>query len=164
MPQTAYISVDELDAFQFHDARLESIRVEGSDLVWDVADLNVIQGTSQNPDGPDQCVDALIRFDTGYISELVFPSYRQSTNGVKNVTVPEKKVPPRQFGDILKTLLFGPCFIMELEEVVKTADGYSARFLVDGSAPDWLLITLRFRSVTVTWDRFEGPAWYVNWP
>lgn len=163
MDQPAYISVDELDAFQFHDARLESIRAEGQDLVWDVADLNVIQRNSQNPDGPDQCVDAVLRFGMGEITDLTFPSYQLSTRKVKNVTVPEKKVLPRQFGDVLKTQLTESCYIVELEEAVKTDSGYSARFLVDGPS-GWLLISLRFRSVTVTWDRFKGPAWYVNWP
>ena len=163
MDQFTYISVDELDAFQFHDARLESIKTEGQDLVWNVADLNVVQGNSQNPEGPDQRVDAAIRFAAGEITDLTFPSYQLSTSKVKNVAVPEKKVLPRQFGDVLKTLLSGPCFIMELEELKKTPEGHSARFLVDGP-PSFLSVTICFRHVTVTWERFEGPAWYVNWP
>lgn len=163
MSQPTYISVDELNTFQFHDARLEGIKTEGQDLVWNVADLNVIQGNSQNPDGPDQCVDAVIQFAAGQITELIFPAYQQSTSKAKNVTFPEKKVPPQQFGDVLNTLVSGSCYILKLEELRKVPEGYSARFLVDGPL-NWLTITVCFCSVTVTWDRFMGPAWYVNWP
>ena len=163
MSRPAYVSTGELDTFHFHDACLEGIKKVDQGLVWTVSALNVTQSNSLNPDGPDQCVDATILFEDGKIAELIFPAYVHSTSKAKGVLVSERKVPPQQFDEVLGTLLSKPCYILELEELNKTSDGYSARFFLSGS-PYCLVITVRFRSVTVTWDAFQGPAWYVNWP
>lgn len=72
-----FCSVDELDAFHFHDASIEQIRLEGTRFIWLVDGINAMTTNSQNDHSKDMCTkQATMVFENAAIEKIEFGAYK----------------------------------------------------------------------------------------
>lgn len=160
-----YISRDELESFQFHDARLKEVRFTPEGIVWTVSDLDTTTENSQNSSDIDLCIDAArLVFEKGMITEMVtLASQTFSAEGKLIADDPARTMEPSCFSQVFSATANRPIYIQSLESLAEIPGGYSAQFLLD-FGPELIDTTIQFQSVRVEWDGFCGPAWYVGWP
>lgn len=160
-----YISRDELESFQFHDAELKEMRCAPEGIVWTVSLLNVTTENSQNSSNTDLCVDtARLVFEKGIIVEMItLASQTFSAEGKLIADNPARIIEPSRFPQVFSATANQPIYIQSLETLIKISDGYSAQFLLDFGR-ELINTTIQFQSASVEWDTFCGPAWYVGWP
>lgn len=160
-----YISRDELETFQFHDARLKEVRFTPEGIVWTVSDLNATTENSQNSSSTDLCMDTTrLAFEKGVITEMVTVAFQ--TFSVEDKLIaddPVRTMEPPCFSQVFSARANRSIYIQSLESLVEIPGGYAAQFLLD-FGPDLINTTIQFQSVRVEWDGFCGPAWYVGWP
>ena len=162
---TVYISRDELDSFEFHDSELKEVRFAPEEIVWTVSFLNATTENSQNLSNTDLCMDtARLVFKKGVVTEMItLASQTFSAEGQLIADHPARNIEPSCFAEIFSSMANRSIYIQSLEALVKIPAGYSAQFVLDFGR-ELIDTTIQFQSVSVEWDAFCGPAWYVGWP
>ena len=158
-----YSVKDQLDIFEFHDARLELLRYEKTtgDLVLSAKYLNIHKDTKQNPSEHHMEIkDALIHF-TNFRNLTIDTDgiYRKEENGD---LIPIEE-PVNMSGDAaLKFLLeklSSNCFF-EVFELTKEEDG--TYYMPVSTMTQGFNARFSFDSVIIAWDEYNGWAWYES--
>ena len=161
-----YTSIDELEHFEFHDAELQSLALEESDMVWVAKNVNVTTANSQNDHPTDMCIkNASLLFESAKIESIVFCEYTiHDANGVLIEHVKPLKASPDEFNAILRESLDSYCFIRDRytkDELASDRRKYTTTFTIDGGAGVYDL-TFSYDRVIVSWDELDGKAWYED--
>lgn len=159
-----YTAINELNFFDFHDAELQKIDINGDSLIWRLCSLNATTQNSQNSFNEDMCIkEAEVIFEHFNIEEIVFPAYEvyDSDNNLIE-SVESITANPNEYDDILKKTLDSYCYIYSMEELSKLGnDKNKVCFNIDGGAGDYY-ITLSYSKSIIHWNEYEGKAWYEN--
>ncbi len=159
-----YISIDELEHFEFHDAEVVSIELKDQCMKWMTRNINATKENTQNSFQIDMCVpEAEIIFETVEIKSIIFGEFKVF-NANHELIRHEKprEACPGEFASILSESLSTYCWIFEMEK--EPADGkhkYAAAFTIDGGA-GCFDIQLAFDRVVISWNEFSGKAWYED--
>lgn len=163
-----YISIDEMEHFSFHDAELISIDLLDQSMKWVTKHINATTENTQNSHPTDMCVaEAEIVFETVEIKSIIFCEYKMFDSNHKLVKHEKpREAPPCEFDSILRESLSAYCWINGMHTESAPTDGkhkHSVTFSIDGGAGffDMLLV---FDRVVISWDKFDGKAWYVDAP
>lgn len=164
-----YQSVNELDAFAFHDAFINDLDFSTDNMVWRISDLNATVNNSQNNGDTDLCISsARMTLQNAKISEIKFSGY--SIYNDKNELlekVDERIADEAEYAEIIqKTSQKGKtswAFFQGLEKTGMHGDKFYAQFLIDSTA-GYFYMTVEFDRAEVVWDRFSGLAWYEKPP
>ena len=159
-----YLSMNELDHFQFHDAEIEKMILIDNQMTWEVSDVNAITSNTQNDFPKDMCIkNAVMEFEDVCIISLVYSAY--------DVYGPEKKLiksveaipaKPDEYNDILRQSSDNYCYMQGMESLLKIGDEkYQACFLID-NVDDMYYLTFTFSKSTISWDEYSGEAWYEH--
>lgn len=160
-----YRSMDELEAFAFHDGEIRSVQRDGDDLIFQVEGINATTENSQNTAACDLCIDqARMLFSNAELTAIrVFVEAKRPTpnNVVMELSPP---LPDRDtYWDILQEAIGTTGAIILSMEDLQTYNGKTAvTFLLEG-ASDVFQLTILYNQVQIDWNDFSGPAWYVNW-
>lgn len=159
-----YISIDELNYFDFHDAQLQKIDIDCDSLRWRLSSLNATTQNSQNSFNEDMCIkEAEVIFEHFNIEEIVFEAYKvydSDNNLIESVEAIAAN--PNEYDNIFKKTLDSYCYIYSMEELSKLEDKKNmVCFNIDGGAGDYY-ITLSFYKSIVQWNEYNGKAWYEN--
>ena len=156
--------VNELNNFDYHDARLKMMQWDGSRFVWAVSAINATTKNSQNSFSKDMCIaDATLVFDDARIESIAFGGYKtvdSTGNLIKSVAPRAAK--PDEYKEILAKTPNSYSYIYSMGKYETTKDGgYIACFDIDGGAGSYNL-TIVFSKSAVCWDEFSGEAWYEH--
>ena len=164
-----YMTVNELQNFNYHDAQLKAMDWRGRDFVWLSDRINASTENSQNSYPTDMCIDsAEIVFKDACIESIVFSGYKTyGAGGALLKSVEAETAAPHEYDNILKKTLAPSNFIycMEEKSYVKVKDDrFSASFNIGGG--DFVgmgyVITISFSEAIVSWDKFSGETWYES--
>ncbi len=160
----SYVSVDELDRFQFHDAQLRDISFEQDAMIWEVSAINATTDNTQNAFPTDMCVkEAKMVFVNVQISQIIFAAYKVfDSNRVLLQSVEASEADPADYIDILKrTITDGYAYLMGASQLMQDPHACTACFGVDGGAGCFDM-TFTYTRVIVEWEEYDGKAWYEN--
>lgn len=150
-----YISVNELDTFHFHDAILDRLSFEGNDMVWHVRYLGVVMANTQNR----HLTDMTIKEAKVMLHDIEFTPFYHPNTGILPATTPEELF--RLFLDAGQTV-FSYFFSAPSDEQGRQC-GNVEWMLYESSIIDFLFdFSVRFSRLTVEWDEFDGPAYWVR--
>ena len=149
-----YNSINQLDQFEYHDAHIENIKIDGTTMIWQLQELNIKATAPENCKDIDLCIkEAFITFDNCTIESVI------TAECIKM----EQRIPSRLVSkNEYKTALNSCHTIFNMEECEKTDSFYRATFDLLASGYDDYIITLNFNQASVVWDTYSGPAWYVK--
>ncbi len=163
-----YRSVNELEHFAFHDATILRMELTGRDMVWFAKDVNVSTDNSQNPHPTDMCLgEATVAWEGFAIRSLEIGGYdAYDYDGTLVQHVDKQVIPPAEHLSYLTATVNEYCWIfgLRLIEVPEGDDhAYVAAVTLSGHF-DVFDMVLAFDKAVVSWDTFNGKAWYVDWP
>lgn len=152
-----YCAENQLELFEFHDARLELIRFGGGELVVSAKHLNIHKHTDQNPSDCDmEIACATITFQS-YCAFSYEPdrTWETGADGKSCPIGPEVLYRGQEAEErILAEFKRG----IEVFSFGK-ADG--ARYYVEGfGTVPFFTMEFGFTAVTVAWDAYAKKAWY----
>lgn len=104
-----YITINELNHFNFHDAELQKINLNNGNMIWQLSLVNATIQNSQNSFNEDMCIkEAEIVFENFNIEKIVFGAYKvYDSNNVLIKSVESKIEPPEfEIEPIKKSLVF----------------------------------------------------------
>lgn len=159
-----FVSINELDCFQFHDAEITEIKLINNRMLWKVSAINTMMTNTQNNNLKNMCIEsALMTFEDILIEKLEFWAYKtydSSNNLIKSVAA--TCAMPEEYEEILSKSTSSYCYIYSMNELLNIADKkYRVSFDIDGGAGDYCL-TFTFSRSTVEWNNFSGEAWYEH--
>ncbi len=155
-----YKSVNSLQDFEFHDASMEFVSFRNGQLVVAVKHLNVHKNTEQNGQDKDMEIEqAQMTFENFSVKH--YENMRAQELG-DDGTYHDVEPVIAYVNEAAQEKLFS---LWNKDLWVLALDRYDDElYYMDVDA--WLctMFTIRFcfDSVTVTWDDFSGPAWYVK--
>ncbi|MBQ4451424.1 MAG: hypothetical protein II912_03535 [Clostridia bacterium] len=153
-----YRSVDSLRDFEFHDAKWTLVSHGDGSLVGDVKYLNIHQDAEQNTADCDMEIEnARITFFAFRVTvfKLVFP-VTVDTTGIRHPAEPPVIFEGRQAFEALLNEMKDEMTIYHFSE---TGDG---KWLIEGCGDSpFFEARIDFESVSVEWDAYRRPAWYV---
>ncbi len=161
-----YVSIDELERFEFHDAELISIEQNEPCMKWITKGINATKENTQNHFQFDMCVsESDVVFESVEIKSITFAEIK--TYNVNHELIQHEK--PREasktdYTSILNESTSAFCWIQGMCMEKAPADGkhkYAATFTLDGCA-GYFHILLHFDRVVISWNEFSGKAWYED--
>ena len=163
-----YVSIDELEHIVYHDAEVVNIKMKDQCMTWMTKSINVTTDNTQNSYPNDMCVaDAEIVFESFEIKSLIFSekgTFDANNNYIRTAT--QREASPSKYASILSKSTIEYCWIQGMHMVEVPADG-KHRFAADFSIvtdDDVFDILLEYDHVVISWDAFNGNAWYVDNP
>ena len=159
-----YVAKDQLEIFEFHDAELELLRYEKStgELVVSAKYLNILNNTKQNPsDHHMEIKEATIYFNNFTVLSLETSeqySYNEK-NELISVKEGEKLSENEAWEYFFEKLTCGDCFsILGL-----TKSENEIYIMTANTMTDAFDIRFTFDRVIITWNEYEGWAWYEEY-
>jgi len=159
-----YITIDELNHFEYHDAEIKKIDFSNGNMIWHLSAVNATKENSQNSFDKDMCIkDAEIVFEHFNLVKIVFNAYKvYDSNNVLIESVEAKIANPDEYNAILNNTLLSYCYISSMEELPMNEDKeYQICFDIDGGAGGYYL-TLSYSKSIAQWDEYSGKAWYED--
>ena len=148
-----YISINQLEQFDFHDSSWELQSREGNDVTFDAANLNIHKDTEQNDEDFDMEISAARVTFRGF-RLIHFEPGRSWTTDEKGNSLP---VGPR----ILQTGEEGMARLAETSFQVFHLEREGDHWELGGSGVEpYFTVEFDFDSVEITWDSYAGKAWY----
>ncbi len=160
-----FISKNNLDEFEFHDAYITNICIKDKSLYWKVGDLNVTTSNSRNHNDTDMCIDeAEIIFEDYEIKTMTLLGHSSYEPGA---TEPSEVVENRLYTtkeiDAEMKQSIGDCYFYFNYLIYHKQIGKGeAQFLYSDNYGKCLEIVMQFSNVTIKWDDYVGKAWYVD--
>jgi hypothetical protein len=103
-----YKSINELDAFSFHDAEIEEITMTETEMIWFVSDINATTKNTQNDNSKDMRIEiAMMKFENVSIESLIFSAsktYGPDKKPIKSVEAMPAE--PEKYAEILNNAGF----------------------------------------------------------
>lgn len=163
-----YTSIDELAHFEYHDAEVVNIEMKDQCMTWTTKSINATTENTQNSYPTDMCIaDAEIVFKSIEIKRLIFcESGVVDANNNYIQTTMQREANPAEYASILTESVNGYCWIHGMHMVETPTDGkhrYCADFSIVAN-DDVFDILLEFDHVVISWDAFNGKAWYEDSP
>ena len=163
-----YQSVNELGHFAFHDATILRMELTGQDMVWVAKDVNVTTANPHNPYPTDRCLDEATIAWVGFAirSIVIRESSAYNYDGTLIEHVDPKRIPPDEQLSFLRHTIDEYCWIHGVSITETPADGkhgFAAIITLCGEI-DIFDMELAFEKAVVSWDTFNGKAWYVDRP
>ena len=164
-----YVSIDELEHFEFHDAEVVSIELKDQCMIWIAKRINATKENTQNHYPADMCVaESEIVFESVEIKGITFLGYK--VFNAEHVLIHHEKpqeANPDEFASILNDSLSQYCQYcrihgMGMEQAPE--DGkhkYSATFTIDAGTRVFDIL-LDFDRAVISWNEFNGKAWYED--
>lgn len=155
-----YRSVNSLQDFEFHDAWMKFVSFQNGQLVVTVKNLNIHKGTEQNDRNEDmEIAEARITFENFLVKRYEnLRAQRLGEDGKYRYIEPEviyadEAAHGKWFSVWDRDLTILSCNLCaDGKCCIEFDDRISVMFTV------WF----NFDLVTVEWDEFNGPAWYVR--
>jgi len=154
-----YKSINELDAFSFHDAEINEATLSETEMIWSVSDINATTKNTQNDNSKDMRIEnAVMKFENVSIKSLVFSASKTYGPDKKLIkSVEAMPAEPEKYAEILSKT----GFIFGVDEYRQKPDNtYSVRFNIDGT--EIYNLTFSFSKSIIEWDEFSGEAWYEH--
>lgn len=159
-----FLSVDELDTFEFHDARFQSIEIGTENMTWELEQVNVTTKNSQNNFDVDMEAGVLLlSFKNWKATRIEYygsKTYDQKGNLIK--AEPGIIASVEDYHKILTAIPVNHGWISRISRYNKDQD--FNKFTIDIlTHSDSLIVDLEYSEVKAEWDVFLSEAWYVNW-
>ena len=159
-----FISTNELDCFQFHDATIKEITLADNTMAWKVLDINAMTTNTQNNNEKDMCIkEATMFFDEILIGKIEFGAYAtydSDRNLIQSVGARTERA--EEYDKILRESTDKFCFIYGMDGFVKLEDErYRVCFNIDCGVGNYYL-TFSFSESIVKWAEYSGEAWYEH--
>ena len=161
-----YVSIDELEHFEYHDAEVVNIELEDQSMIWITKWINATKENTQNSFQIDMCVaEAKVIFETVAIKRIIFGEYGIFNANHEYIQLEKpREANPSEFATILNDSLSKYCRIHGMGMEKAPADGkhkYSVTFTIDGGAGVFDIL-LDFDRAVISWNEFNGKAWYED--
>lgn len=158
-----YTAINELKEFQFHDAQIIEMKRMEHNMIWNVSSINALTTNTQNDYPKDMCVkDAVMVFEDPYIEKLEFGAYKLYDSNHKLIESSQAVVAkPEEYDEILTGSTSCYCFLFGMDDLQNIGERYRACFDIDGGAGHFSL-TFTFSKSIVSWDEYDGAAWYEH--
>lgn len=159
-----YVAIDELEHFEYHDAEIVSIELKEHCMKWMTKHINATKENTQNTFPVDMCVpEAEIVFESVEIKSITIIGFEVHNANHELIEHEEtREACPGEFASILSKSVSIYCRIFGMCIEKTPADGkhkYSATFTIV-SGVDVFDIQLDFDRVVISWNEFNGIAWY----
>ena len=158
-----YTSVDELAAFQWHDAHVVALDLSSGVLTTVVEDLNVTRINSQNNYPNDMRVGcARARWRLPRVEEILTSGYSQyKDDGTLLRRMTGARRAASEYDSVLRSLVeeseAGGLYIMGCGPLEAIAGRQRAWIDFGG-----VEITFSYERFIAEWDHFAGSAWYLE--
>ena len=153
-----YRSINSLRDFEFHDAVWTLVSHSDGSLAGDVKYLNIHQDAGQNPYDCDMEIENARITLTGFraiVHKQVFPE-SMDRSGVRYPADPPIIIEGQQAFEALLNEMKDEMTFYSLHE---TRDG---KWLIEGCGESLFFeAQIAFESVSIEWDAYCSPAWYV---
>lgn len=159
-----YLSINELDTFELHDARFQSIQIGAENMTWELDQVNVTTKNSQNSFNVDMETSILLlTFCNWKVTKIEhYGSKTFDENGTLINEEPNIIAPIEDYHKILASIPVDQGWISGISSYNKHQDSY--KFTIDIlTYSDSLIVDLECSEVKAEWDGFLSEAWYVNW-
>jgi hypothetical protein len=159
-----YISENELDSFNFHDAVIKNISINETIMSWVINQLNVSISNSQNNCECDMEANELTLvfkdFEITYMKSLGYENYNENGNLLEEIQDNDIDCP--EYINILNEFSESHGRIQGADSnCLKAGNPFSYSFDVD-LATIIYRVDISFKSVLTIWDDYTGKAWYVK--
>ncbi len=159
-----YIAIDELEHFEYHDAEIVSIERKEHCMKWITRHINATKENTQNGYPTDMCVaEAEIIYESVEIQSIIFAGSGTLNDNHEYIQLEKpREAKPSEFTSILSDSLSNYCRIHGMGMEKAPPDGkhkYAASFTIDGGAGIFDIM-LDFDRVVISWNEFNGIAWY----
>ena len=160
----AYVAVNELEHFHFHDAEIKKLEFIDNQMIWKASAVNAERTNTQNDLGIAMCInDAEMIFEGVIIDSLVIGAHMTYDHNKNLIETKEAKtVKPSEYITLLQETVNDYCWINGMGNVVILEDGrYKAGFDIVGHE-DVFFLTIIFTKSTVKWENYSGKAYYEH--
>ena len=159
-----FLSINELNTFEFHDARFKNIEISTENMVWELQQVNVTTKNSQNNLNVDMEAGILLLTFQNWKATKI-EHYGRKTYDQKGTLIKEEPgiiAPIEDYHKILTAIPVDQGWISRISRYNKEQDSY--KFSIDIlSCSDSLIVDLEYSEAKAEWDVFLSEAWYVNW-
>lgn len=153
-----YQAVNALESFEYHDAEITDICVEGDVLRCRISALNINKDAPQNPYDTDMCIDdAHVTLRGFCLHALRYPQvqirYPDGHTSVKEGYILTGEQMQARFAQCM-----GACIWVYSIETGK--QGTRTTCEIETSVSDFAIADISFDEALIEWDGYSGKAWY----
>lgn len=164
-----YVSQNEPDNFNWHDAEIKKISYEDEDMIWKVDALNVLSSNSQNQKEFDCCISrADVVFKKYSIKSIKKYGFKEYQYGKLLEEQPDKVFSPEEIAKLLAELSedTNETYVRYIYAVESYMDEQGLHIscevnLMTGEAGD-VCCEILCDELIVKWDEFLGKPWYYS--
>lgn len=156
-----FISVNELDSFEFHDAVFTCVELTYTDMIWTLDAVNVTTKNSQNNSACDMQADSMkVTFYNSKITHIELWGYEtHDCNGNIIDQQPNTVVYQKDFKKYILKIVSEQGCLFAGSKIEGESLSYS--FDVNLNA-EIFTMDISYSKAIAECDNFEGKAWYVN--
>lgn len=151
-----YILINEHSNIDFHDAYINSVYLQGNNMIWELAALqtqNIIHDVCD-----DNCYikNAVMILEEAHIESIFISGYKHYENGVLKASKESVFAPPNKFDTLLKDISYkNYSYIFGIKELSPTdKKQYKISIMTKYE------ITITFEKSFIKWSEFGGVEWY----
>lgn len=166
-----FVSVNEPENFNWHDAVIEGVKCENGKMIWMVDALNVTAENSQNSGDIDLCANtATATFENFSVEKIEYYGYTVSSHE-GDVEVPGRNLSREEISEFVDHMIHSANEKTErqiLSQESRTDGGklyisMEIDIMYDGENDGIICMNIKCDKLTVEWDGFVGKAWYWDW-
>ena len=158
-----FISTNEPENFNWHDAEIISVYCESQKMIWKVNALNVLTSNSQNLEGIDLCAStATVVFENYFIENIKRYRFKKYQGKKVIEEQPDKMLSRQEILALLNEIIHNTDdrFIRYIYGMESSTD--VKKFDISINIDLMVCMGIKCDKFIVEWDRFEGKAWYLD--
>ena len=160
-----FISTNEPENFNWHDAEIKSVYCENQKMIWKVDTLNVLTSNSQNSEGIDlRASIATVIFENYSIEDVLRYGFKKYQGGKLIEELPDKMLSHQEIKVLLDKMIHDTDDrFIRIHGIKRRTNKKRLCISADIDLTtdiDVVCMDIKCDKFIVEWDRFESKAWY----